>query len=94
MFNMSKLIKRGLLPIAVVAALCAPASASAHILPWSAYAHTGSESANVAGATYSRPMSGFHWDDAFIGAAGILGLLGIAGVSSQQMRRRRQTLAS
>ena len=93
MFNMFKVMKRGLLPIAVVAALCVPASASARILLPSAYAQTGSESANVAGPTYSRPTSGFQWDDAVIGAAGILGLLGIAGVSSQQMRRRRQTLA-
>lgn len=34
--------------------------------------------------------SSFHWDDAGIGAAGMLGLLGAAGASAVLARRRRE----
>ncbi|HEY7877977.1 MAG TPA: hypothetical protein VIC55_07120, partial [Gemmatimonadaceae bacterium] len=83
MSNTFKIIKRGLLSIAVMAALCAPASASAHILLENSYAHDANKSANALLPTYSSPTPGFQWDDAAIGAAGMLGLLGIAGMSSQ-----------
>ncbi len=89
-------IKRAALSIAIAAALCVPASASAHILPNGAYVHAPhaeSPSTTVL-PTYSGPSSGFQWDDAAIGAAGMLGLLGLAGVSSQQLRRRRHAVTS
>lgn len=37
----------------------------------------------------ASPSSSFQWDDAGIGAAGMLGLLGAAGASSILIRRRR-----
>src|SRR5690348_7025368 len=95
--NTVKLVKRGFLSIAIVAALCVPATASAHILlpeGGDVYATHAEAPSPAAQLTYSRASSGFQWDDAAIGAAGMLGLLAVAGVSSQQVRRRRQTLAS
>ncbi len=38
----------------------------------------------------ASPASSFQWDDAGIGAAGMLGLLGAAGASSVVARRRRK----
>jgi hypothetical protein len=93
MFNAFKIIKRGLLSIAVIAALTAPATASARIDRAPAGA-AGQESVSTVIPSYSSTTSGFQWDDAAIGAAGMLGLLGIASVSSQQVRRRRQTVAN
>lgn len=94
MFNTFKTIKRGLLSIAVFAALSAPASASAHILLESSYAPPVKASTSTVIPSYSSPTSGFQWDDTAIGAAGMLGLLGLAGVSSQRVRGRRRTAAS
>jgi hypothetical protein len=94
MFSTSKIIKRALLSIAVIAALSAPATASARIIDRPAAPVVAQESSSPVIRTYSSPASGFQWGDAAIGAAGVLGLLGIAGLSSQHLRRRRRTFAS
>ena len=45
--------------------------------------------AKTSGSTGQAATSGFQWDDAGIGAAGMLGLLGAAGATTVLARRRR-----
>jgi hypothetical protein len=95
MLSTVKIIKRGVLSIAVIAALSAPATAGARVNYEHAPATSASaESPSVPLPANSSPASGFQWDDAAIGAAGMLGLMGLVGASSQAARRRRPTAVS
>jgi hypothetical protein len=94
MFKTVKLVKRAIVLFAVVAACCVPAAASARIPLYSASGHVAHESTGGPVPTPPSASAGFQWGDAGVGAAGMLALFSIAGASSQQLRRRRQMVAS
>ncbi len=86
--------KRTLTAVAVIAAASAPSTAYARFELSPTPSPAWSEPAQTA-ATQSAPRpeaspsQGFQWDDAGIGAAGMLGLLGAAGASAALSHRRR-----
>jgi hypothetical protein len=80
--------KRRILSIAAIVALAAPAGASARIPFNPSPVAATAETISLPQPAESRE-SGFQWEDAGVGAAGMLAVLGLAGVSSTLVRRRR-----
>jgi hypothetical protein len=87
--DMFTILRRTLVTAVTVAAITAPSTASARPYVERSTTSAPAEGAVAYGQLGSGSGQGFQWDDAGIGAAGVLGLLGVAAVGSSGARRRR-----